>query len=110
MRGKIGKTMQMARQAKQLRSKVKKVEKELKKTLVTKESADGTVKVTLDAKLNFRSIQIDPELVESKDTKKLEKNISESFKEALSEAQSISETRMATLSKDLNIQIPGMEM
>jgi DNA-binding YbaB/EbfC family protein len=107
MKGKMGEMARLAKQAKGLKSKVKKAEKELKKTIITGTDSKEQVKVNVDGKQQFRNITIDPELIAQNNAKALEKAIGEALDDALQRSQKISESTMAAISKD--VQIPGME-
>ena len=96
----------MAKQARDLKSKMKKTEKELKKVIVEGFSADNTVKVSLDGKMEFRMVTISPDLIKEGNVKLIEKNIGTAIESALKKAQKINESTMSDLSK--KIHIPGL--
>lgn len=80
-------------QAKML-MKVKKIQKELQKQIVTVEKGDGAVRVEITGEQKIKKIHIDPEMVDLGDIAELESWIEDAVKEAISESQKIAAEKM----------------
>jgi len=80
-------------QAKML-MKVKKVQKELQKEIITVEKGDGAVKIEITGEQKIKHVRIDPEMVDLEDISQLEHWIEDAIKEALSQSQKIAAEKM----------------
>jgi hypothetical protein len=80
-------------QAKML-MKIKKVQKELQKQIITIERGDGAVKVEITAEQKLKHIKIDPDSIDLDDIAVLERWLEEAVKEALTESQKIAAEKM----------------
>jgi len=80
-------------QAKML-MKVKKIQKELQKQVITVEEGDGAVKVEITGEQKIKKIHIDPEFVDLEDIGQLERWIEDAVKEAISQSQKIAAEKM----------------
>jgi DNA-binding YbaB/EbfC family protein len=80
-------------QAKML-MKVKKIQKELQKQVITVEEGDGAVKVEITGEQKIKKIHIDPEFVDLDDIGQLERWIEDAVKEAISQSQKIAAEKM----------------
>lgn len=80
-------------QAKML-MKVKKIQKELQKMVITVEKGDGAVKVEITGEQKIKRVHIDPEAVDLDDIGELERWIEEAIKEAISESQRVATEKM----------------
>lgn len=80
-------------QAKML-MKVKKIQKELQKQVITVEKGDGAVKVEITGEQKIKKIHIDPEQVDLDDIGELERWIEDAVKEAISESQRLAQEKM----------------
>lgn len=80
-------------QAKML-MKVKKIQKELQKLIITVEKGDGAVKVEISGEQKIKKIYIDPEYVDLDDIGELERWVEEAVKEAIAESQRIAAEKM----------------
>ncbi|HJP96111.1 MAG TPA: YbaB/EbfC family nucleoid-associated protein [Candidatus Saccharimonadales bacterium] len=80
-------------QAKML-MKVKKIQKELQKQIITIEKGDGAVRVEITGEQKIKKIHIDPEAVDLDDIGQLERWIEDAVKEAISESQKIAAEKM----------------
>ena len=80
-------------QAKMLR-KVKKVQKELQKEIITVEAGDGAVKVEITGEQKIKHVKIDPEMIDLEDIAQLEHWIEDAIKDALSQSQKIAAEKM----------------
>ncbi len=80
-------------QAKML-MKMKKIQKELQKQIITVEQGDGAVKVEISGDQKLKKIHIDPEFVDLEDIGQLERWLEDAVKEAISESQKIAAEKM----------------
>jgi hypothetical protein len=83
-------------QAKML-MKVKKIQKELQKQIITVEEGDGAVKVEISGEQKIKRIHIDPEYVDLEDIGQLERWVEDAVKEAIQESQKIAAEKMQPL-------------
>jgi DNA-binding YbaB/EbfC family protein len=74
--------------------KVKKVQKELQKQVITVEKGDGAVKVEITGEQKIKKIHIDPDYVDLDDIGQLERWIEEAVKEAISSSQKVAAEKM----------------
>jgi len=80
-------------QAKML-MRVKKIQKELQKQIITVEKGDGAVRVEITGEQKIKKVHIDPEYVDLDDIHELEKWVEEAVKEAIQESQKIAAEKM----------------
>ncbi len=80
-------------QAKML-MKVKKIQKELQKQVITVEKGDGAVRVEITGEQKIKKIHIDPEMVDLDDIGELERWVEDAVKEAISESQRLAQEKM----------------
>lgn len=80
-------------QAKML-MRVKKIQKELQKQVITVEAGDGAVKVEITGEQKIKKIHIDPEYVDLEDIGLLERWVEDAVKEAITESQRIAQEKM----------------
>lgn len=80
-------------QAKML-MRVKKIQKELQKQVITIEKGDGAVKVEITGEQKIKKIHIDPEYVDLDDIRQLERWIEDAVKDAISESQKVAAEKM----------------
>ena len=80
-------------QAKML-MKVKKIQSELQKQVITVEKGDGAVKVEINGEQKIKKIHIDPEHVDLEDIGQLERWIEDAVKEAIQTSQKIAAEKM----------------
>lgn len=74
--------------------KVKKIQKELQREVVTVEKGEGAVKVEITGEQKIKKIHIDPEAVDLNDIGQLERWLEEAVKEAISQSQKLAADRM----------------
>lgn len=89
-----------------LQREFKNIQKKLKKTEATGETADGSVKATINGEYRLVDISIADELISSGDKKKLEKAIVFAFNLAVENMKEIAAQEMAKLTGGMNI--PGL--
>ena len=83
----------MMDQAKML-MQVKKLQKELAKTIVEVEAGDGAVTVQISGEQKLKKISIDPDQVDLDDIHELETWIEEAVKQAITESQQLAAEKM----------------
>lgn len=74
--------------------KVKKLQKELQKEIITVEKGDGAVKVEITGEQKIKKIHIDPEYVDLDDIGQLEHWIEDAVKEAIQSSQKLAAEKM----------------
>lgn len=80
-------------QAKML-MRVKKIQKELQKQVITVEKGDGAVRVEITGEQKIKKIHIDPEQVDLDDIGQLERWVEDAVKEAIQESQKLAAEKM----------------
>jgi DNA-binding YbaB/EbfC family protein len=80
-------------QAKML-MRVKKIQKELQKQIITVEKGDGAVKVEISGEQKLKKIHIDPEFIDLEDIGQLERWLEDAVKDAINESQRIAAEKM----------------
>jgi len=80
-------------QAKML-MRVKKIQKELQKQVITVEKGEGAVRVEITGEQKIKKVHIDPEYVDLDDIGELERWIEDAVKEAIQESQKIAAEKM----------------
>lgn len=74
--------------------KVKKLQKELQKQIITVEQGDGAVKVEITGEQKIKKVHIDPEAVDLDDIEQLERWIEDAVKDAIQQSQKIAAEKM----------------
>src|SRR5215469_13585251 len=74
--------------------KVKKIQKELQKQVITIEKGDGAVQVEITGEQKIKKIHIDPASVDLDDIGQLERWLEEAVKEAIQESQKVAAEKM----------------
>ncbi|HEX7632822.1 MAG TPA: YbaB/EbfC family nucleoid-associated protein [Candidatus Saccharimonadales bacterium] len=80
-------------QAKML-MRVKKIQSELQKMIITVEKGDGAVTVEISGEQKIKKIKIDPDYVDLDDIGQLERWIEDAVKEAIAESQKVAAEKM----------------
>jgi len=80
-------------QAKML-MRVKKIQKELQKQIITVEEGDGAVKVEITGEQKIKKIHIDPASVDLDDIGQLERWVEDAVKEAIQQSQKLAAEKM----------------
>ena len=80
-------------QAKML-MKVKKMQKELQKQIITVSAGDGAVTVEITGEQKIKSIHIDPNRVDLDDMRATEKYVEEAVKQAILQSQKVAAEKM----------------
>lgn len=74
--------------------KVKKLQKELQKMIITVEAGDGAVRVEISGEQKIKKIHIDPEQVDLEDIGQLERWLEEAVKDAIQQSQKVAAEKM----------------
>lgn len=73
---------------------VKKLQKELAKTIVEVEAGDGAVIVQITGEQKLKKVKIDPTMVDLDDIEELETWVEEAVKQAVAESQQLAADKM----------------
>ena len=98
--------LSMLNQARELKSKLDKAQKELGKTIVEAESGKGAVKVTINGQQQIQSIKISPEVIDPNKSKYLEELVLKAVAEAVDKSQKLAAKQLGGLTGGL--KIPGL--
>jgi DNA-binding YbaB/EbfC family protein len=74
--------------------RVKKIQKELEKLVITVEKGDGAVKVEITGEQKLKKVHINPAAVDLDDIGQLERWVEDAVKEAISESQRVAAEKM----------------
>jgi DNA-binding YbaB/EbfC family protein len=80
-------------QAKML-MRVKKIQKELQKQVITVEQGDGAVRVEITGEQKLKKVHIDPSRVDLDDIGQLERWVEDAVREAIQQSQKIAAEKM----------------
>ena len=80
-------------QAKML-MKMRKLQKELQKEIITVEAGDGAVSVKINGEMHIEKIQIDADSVDTDDIGQLERWVEEAVKDAIKQSQKLAADKM----------------
>ncbi len=80
-------------QAKML-MRVKKIQKELQKLIISVEKGDGAVRVEITGEQKLKKVHIDPSSVDLEDIGQLERWVEDAVKDAIAESQRIAAEKM----------------
>jgi hypothetical protein len=95
-----------ARELYHLQSKARKIQKELRKTEIAAEAADGQIEVVFNGEQKIQSVKIAPEMLERGKQRDLENGLKSAIEEAIKQSQKIAQDQMKEIAGDLNL--PGM--
>lgn len=74
--------------------KVKKLQKELQKMIITVEKGDGAVRVEITGEQKIKKIHIDKESVDLDNIEQLERWLEDAIKEAIQQSQKVAAEKM----------------
>lgn len=74
--------------------KVKKMQKELQKQVISVEAGDGAVKVEITGEQKIKKIHIDPEYIDLDDIGQLESWVEDAVKDAIAQSQRVAAEKM----------------
>ena len=77
--------------------KVKKLQKELQKMVISVEEGDGAVIVEITGEQKIKKIHIDPDQVDLDDIEQLERWLEDAVKEAIQQSQKVAAEKMQPL-------------
>lgn len=97
---------QLARQAQKLQEQMAELTAELETKEYTASAGGEAVKATVTGKMELKSVELKPEVVDPEDVEMLSDLITAAVNEALRAAQSDKENRMGQISGGINM--PGM--
>lgn len=100
--------MGMMNKLKETQKKVEETKERLNYVMVDEQSADGKLKVTLNANRVIKSIEVDHSLLEDKEM--LEDYLILTLNKAIKKATDVNETELAAVAKEGMPNIPGLDM
>jgi DNA-binding YbaB/EbfC family protein len=74
--------------------RVKKIQKELQKQVITVEQGDGAVRVEITGEQKLKKVHIDPSRVDLDDIGQLERWVEDAVREAIQQSQKIAAEKM----------------
>jgi len=98
--------LSMLNQARELKSKLEKAQKELGNTIVEAESGKGAVKVTINGQQKIQSIKISPQVIDPDKAEHLEELGLKAVSEAIAKSQKLAAKQLGGLTGGL--KIPGL--
>ena len=98
--------LSMLNQARELKSKLDKAQKELSNTFIEVSSSKGTVKITISGQQEIKSIKIAPEVINPDKPERLEELILKTVHEAITKSQKLAAKQLKGLTGGL--KIPGL--
>ncbi|MFT0715200.1 YbaB/EbfC family nucleoid-associated protein [Flagellimonas lutimaris] len=103
----FGDLMGMMGKIKETQKKVEATKERLNTVMIDEVSTDGSVKVTLTANREIKSISIDDSLLEDKE--QLEDYLVLTLNKAIDKATKVNEAELAAVAKEGMPNIPGMD-
>ncbi len=104
----FGDIMGMMGKLKETQQKVEETKQRLNGVLIDEQNSEGTVKVTITANRELKSITVAPELLN--DPEELEDYLVLTLNKAITRAGEVHETEVAAVAKEGMPNIPGMDM
>ena len=98
--------LSMLNQARELKAKLDKAQKELGDTIVEAESGKGAVKVTINGQQKIQSIKISPKVIDPDKAELLEELVLKAISEAIAKSQKLAAKQLGGLTGGL--KIPGL--
>ena len=98
--------LSMLNEARQLKAKLDKAQKELSKIVIEADAGKGAVKVTISGQQKIRSIIISPDVIDPDKAAKLEELVVKAVNEAIAQSQKLAAKQMGGLTQGL--KIPGL--
>ena len=96
----------LMKQALELKSKMGKVQKELAKTMIEEESADGQIKVIVSGQQKLMKLEIAQSFVDVNKAESIAKEVTKTIIKAVEKSQKISDEKMKELTGGLSF--PGL--
>lgn len=82
--------------------KMRKLQKELQKEIITAEAGEGAVKVEINGEMKIKRIHIDADSVDTTDIGQLERWVEEAVKDAISKSQKLAADKMQPMMGNLS--------
>ena len=98
--------LSMLNQARELKARLEKAQKELGNTIVEADSGKGAVKVTIDGQQKIQSIEISPKVIDPDKSKYLEELVLKAVSEAITKSQKLAAKQLKGLTG--GFKIPGL--
>ena len=98
--------LSMLNQARELKSKLDKAQKELSNTIVEASVGKGAVKVVMDGQQKIQSIEISPKVIDPEKPKALEELVLKAVSEAIAKSQKVAAEQLGGLTG--GFKIPGL--
>jgi len=98
--------LSMLNQARELKSKLDKAQKELGNIVLEVDSGKGAVRVTVNGKQKILSVKISPEVIDPDKAKRLEELVFKAVSEAINKSQKVAAKQLGGLTGGL--KIPGL--
>ena len=98
--------LSMLNQARELKSKLDKAQKELSSTIVEADAGKGAVKVTINGQQKIQSIKISPTVIDPAKAELLEDLVLKAVTEAIAKSQKLAAQHLKGLTGGL--KIPGL--
>lgn len=102
----FGDMMGMMSKLKEAQQKVEETKKRMDTVMLSEQSNDGLLKVTITANREIKSLDIDDELLEDKE--QLEDYLILTLNKAIQKATEVNEAEIAAVAKDGMPDIPGL--
>ena len=96
----------MLNQARELKSKLDKAQKDLSNTIVEASSGKGAVRVAVNGQQKIQSVKISPEAIDPDKAKQLEELVLKAVSEAIDKSQKLAAKQLKSLTGGL--KIPGI--
>ncbi len=74
--------------------KVRKIQKELQREVITVEAGDGAVSIEINGEMKIKKVTIDPEAIDLDDIGQLERWVEEATKAAIAQSQKLAAEKM----------------
>jgi DNA-binding YbaB/EbfC family protein len=97
---------QAMKQMQKMQAQMARVQEELGEKTVTATVGGGAIKVEVTGKLEFRAIEINPEVVSGDDLEMLQDLVLAAVNEGIKQAQELAETELGKVTG--NLKIPGL--
>lgn len=104
----FGDLMGMMGKLQETQKKIEETKQRLNNVLIDEQSADGLLKVTVNANRTIKQLEIDNELLQDKE--QLEDYLILTLNKALSKAGDINEAELTAAAKDGMPNIPGLDL
>jgi len=98
--------LSMLNQARELKSKLDKAQKELSNTIVEASVGKGAVKVVMDGQQKIQSIEISPKVIDPEKPEVLEELVLKAVSEAIAKSQKVAAKQLRGLTGGL--KLPGL--